>query len=94
MFHINGTLRVVPTFHEFVSYLVSRPPQEYDPHWRPVSLQCGLCHINYTAVVLTETYNEDLHYIMSGASQVHNFTATQLTTERSFLSFDGIRSTP
>ncbi|XP_063858457.1 carbohydrate sulfotransferase 11-like isoform X3 [Scylla paramamosain] len=76
MFHINGTLRVVPTFREFVSYLVSRPPQEYDPHWRPVSLQCGLCHINYTAVVLTETYNEDLHYIMraSGMDQLVDMT--------------------
>lgn len=67
MYHINGTLRVVPTFREFVSYLVSRPPEEYDPHWRPVSLQCGLCHINYTAVVLTETYDEDMRYVMSAS---------------------------
>lgn len=70
MYHINGTLRVVPTFREFVSYLVSRPPEEYDPHWRPVSLQCGLCHINYTAVVLTETYNEDIRYVMRCVSPV------------------------
>ncbi|KAG0728945.1 SET and MYND domain-containing protein 4 [Chionoecetes opilio] len=71
MYHINGTLRLVPTFREFASYLASQPPQEYDPHWRPVSLQCGLCHINYSALVLTETYNEDVGYVMreSGLDQ-------------------------
>ncbi|XP_050716915.1 carbohydrate sulfotransferase 11-like [Eriocheir sinensis] len=76
LYNINGTLRVVPTFREFVSYLVSRPPEEYDPHWRPVSLLCGLCHVQYTAVVLTETYNEDMLYVMraSGLGQAVNAT--------------------
>ncbi|XP_050716914.1 carbohydrate sulfotransferase 11-like isoform X2 [Eriocheir sinensis] len=64
LYAAEGALRVVPTFREFVSYLMSRPPEEYDPHWRPVSLLCGLCHVQYTAVVLTETYNEDMLYVM------------------------------
>lgn len=64
MFFINGSVRLVPTFTEFVRFLVEQPPQEYDPHWMPISLLCGVCYINYTAVVHIETFLPDMKYIM------------------------------
>ncbi|KAK4312897.1 hypothetical protein Pmani_015721 [Petrolisthes manimaculis] len=65
LFHVNGTLKIVPTFHEFVQYLVEKlVPQEYDPHWKPIHLLCSLCNLNYTDIVHMETYDEDIHYVM------------------------------
>lgn len=64
IFHSDGTLKILPTFSEFISYLVTISPQKYDPHFIPVSVQCAVCHIDYNTVLLTETFSEDLEYMM------------------------------
>ena len=34
-----------PTFKEFISFLVNTPVSQYDPHWKPMYIQCLPCHI-------------------------------------------------
>ena len=34
-----------PTFKEFVQFLVDTPVSQYDPHWKPMFIQCLPCHI-------------------------------------------------
>ncbi|KAG7171096.1 Carbohydrate sulfotransferase 14-like 2, partial [Homarus americanus] len=65
IFNVAGRIQVIPTFKEFVSFLVEEEIQEYDDHWTPISYTCGLCYINYTAIIHTETYQDDIRYIMS-----------------------------
>ncbi|XP_042218249.1 carbohydrate sulfotransferase 11-like [Homarus americanus] len=64
IFNVAGRIQVIPTFKEFVSFLVEEEIQEYDDHWTPISYTCGLCYINYTAIIHTETYQDDIRYIM------------------------------
>ncbi|XP_042886369.1 carbohydrate sulfotransferase 11-like [Penaeus japonicus] len=59
----NGT-RILPSFEEFVKYITSVAPESHDPHWRPVTMQCGACYVNYTVIAHAETLNEDLGYIL------------------------------
>ncbi|ROT69630.1 putative carbohydrate sulfotransferase 14-like isoform X3 [Penaeus vannamei] len=61
--HANGT-RIMPSFEEFLRYIVSVAPEAHDPHWRPIALQCGACFVNYTLIAHAETLNEDLGYIL------------------------------
>ncbi|XP_063591440.1 carbohydrate sulfotransferase 10-like [Penaeus indicus] len=59
----NGT-KVMPSFEEFLRYIASVAPESHDPHWRPITLQCGACYVNYTLIAHAETLNEDLGYIL------------------------------
>ncbi|KAK8740122.1 hypothetical protein OTU49_003051, partial [Cherax quadricarinatus] len=64
LYNTDGSVKVVPSFSEFLSFIVDEEPQDFDPHWMPIYQACGLCHVNYTAVVHTETFLEDIQYIM------------------------------
>ncbi|KAK3888297.1 hypothetical protein Pcinc_007636 [Petrolisthes cinctipes] len=63
-FHPNKTLKIVPTFSEFIEYLTLKKPTFYDQHWKPITLVCSICQINYTHVIRMETFTEDLLTLM------------------------------
>lgn len=54
----------VPTFPEFVDFLLDTQVEEYNEHWLPFYLLCTPCHLNYTLVAKTETIEEDSRYIL------------------------------
>nr|XP_045593467.1 uncharacterized protein LOC123755051 isoform X2 [Procambarus clarkii] len=64
LYNIDGSVKVVPSFSEFLNFIVDEEPQDFDPHWMPVSQSCAPCHIKYTDVVHTETFLDDIQYIM------------------------------
>ena len=37
---------------------------EINPHWRPYSSSCSMCHIKYDVIGQLETFNEDMRYII------------------------------
>ncbi|XP_069951080.1 carbohydrate sulfotransferase 13 isoform X2 [Cherax quadricarinatus] len=58
------SLRKEPTFREFVHYLLDTDVEEYDEHWRPVSLLCTPCHIRYDIIAKMETLSKDADFIL------------------------------
>ncbi|CAL4077537.1 unnamed protein product, partial [Meganyctiphanes norvegica] len=60
IFYTNNTLRIIPTFQEFVRFLVQDPVEKMDPHWKPIYSHCGACTVHFTHVVHMETFTEDL----------------------------------
>ena len=54
----------VPTFKEFVSYLLETTFSKFNEHWLPYFLLCTPCHVRYNVIGKTETINEDSSYIM------------------------------
>lgn len=64
MIHTNGSFAIKPSFDEFVEYIVASTPEHSDSHWIPVFDQCGVCFVNYTHIVLGETFLEDIKLIM------------------------------
>ena len=54
----------VPTFKEFVSYLLETSVATYNEHWLPYFLLCTPCHVQYNIIGKTETINEDSREIM------------------------------
>ena len=49
----------VPTFSEFVSYLLDTQVEDYNEHWLPYYLLCTPCHLNYTVIAKTEDIQGD-----------------------------------
>ncbi|KAK4292365.1 hypothetical protein Pmani_034866 [Petrolisthes manimaculis] len=78
-FHRNKTLKIIPTFSEFVEYLTLKVPHNYNTHWKPISLVCSLCKINYTHVIRMETYTEDLQTLMRMTGMDQKVNKSHLT---------------
>ncbi|XP_064091082.1 carbohydrate sulfotransferase 10-like isoform X2 [Macrobrachium nipponense] len=57
--------RDVPTFWEFVQYLISTPVWEYNEHWRPYYLTCSPCHHHYNFILHLETLQDDAEYLVN-----------------------------
>lgn len=53
-----------PTFREFIQYLLDTDVEEYDEHWRPISLLCTPCHIKYDVIAKMETLSKDADFIL------------------------------
>jgi len=49
----------MPSWWEFVQYLLSTPPSSYDEHWIPVSKYCSPCSLHYTRILHSETIQEE-----------------------------------
>lgn len=49
----------VPTFPEFVDYLIGTPVTQYNEHWQPFYIICSPCEINYNIILKLESIDED-----------------------------------
>ena len=55
----NCRYKGIPTFPEFVDYLLSTDVEMYNEHWLPYYLLCTPCHLNYTVIAKTEDIADD-----------------------------------
>ena len=56
-----------PTFIETVHYILNTPkePMKYsEPHYRPISHWCYVCHHRYDYVIKMETFQRDIDYVL------------------------------
>ena len=62
---------VVPTFQQFVQFLLQTQASDYNQHWRPYFMQCTPCIANYSAVVrLEREEDQQLVLQLSGLEKV------------------------
>nr|XP_040572016.1 carbohydrate sulfotransferase 14-like [Lepeophtheirus salmonis]XP_040572017.1 carbohydrate sulfotransferase 14-like [Lepeophtheirus salmonis] len=59
------TIDRIPSFNDFVQYIVNGNSISIDSHWTPYSLQCDPCSIKYDAIIKTETMMKDFTYIQT-----------------------------
>lgn len=55
----------MPTFSEFVDYLISTPVFDYNEHWLPYYLTCTPCHHHYAVILHLETLEDDTRYLVN-----------------------------
>ena len=51
-------------FNEFL-WLITKSGMRGDPHWTSYQKQCTPCDIHYNFIGKLESFNKDLHYIMT-----------------------------
>ncbi|XP_063864710.1 carbohydrate sulfotransferase 11-like [Scylla paramamosain] len=56
--------RDVPTFKEFVEYLVVTPVWKYNEHWRPYYLTCAPCHQRYSIIMKLDSIELESNYLV------------------------------
>ena len=62
---------IVPTFNQFVEFLLDTPIDSFNPHWRPYYLHCSPCLGNWTTIVkLEETAEMNYLMEMTGLSRI------------------------
>ena len=52
-------LSIVPTFQEFVGWLLVIPPKKYDVHWNRYSDHCSPCSIHYDTVIKMDNLSKE-----------------------------------
>ena len=53
------------TFSDFLEYILELSPRRLNQHWRPISMVCDPCHVEYDKIIKLETQKEDLREIFS-----------------------------
>jgi hypothetical protein len=57
--HHQHKLSIVPTFQEFVEWLLVIPASKYDVHWNRYSDQCSPCIIHYDFVTKMDSFSKE-----------------------------------
>ena len=58
----------MPSFPQFVSYLLNTPPPDYNYHWFPYWMHCQFCHNKFSVIGMFETIKEDIEYIINDSN--------------------------
>ena len=69
----------VPTFKEFIDYIVDTPVDQYDRHWMPTYFVCHPCSIKYDIIAKTENMEEDSQIILKNLELNTVLTKTRVT---------------
>lgn len=54
----------VPTFAEFVDYLIATPVWEYNEHWLPYYMTCTPCHQRYGIIMYLDSLSVEAKYLV------------------------------
>lgn len=58
---VHGTFRTVdlPSWWEFIQYIIETSPVRYDEHWKPISLYCSVCSFTFNYILHFENIIEE-----------------------------------
>nr|XP_012224992.1 PREDICTED: carbohydrate sulfotransferase 11-like isoform X2 [Linepithema humile] len=66
MFLTDRKLKIVPSFREFLEWLLKQPPGHDDVHWTPYHTHCAVCDVSYNFILKLDEYTfGDVNYILS-----------------------------
>lgn len=54
----------VPTFAEFVDYLIATPVWEYNEHWLPYYMTCTPCHYRHDIIMYLDSIAKEGKYLV------------------------------
>ncbi|XP_032663147.1 carbohydrate sulfotransferase 11-like [Odontomachus brunneus] len=59
-------LKVIPSFREFLEWLLRQPPEHDDVHWDRYYTHCAICDVNYNFILKLDNYTlGQINYILS-----------------------------
>lgn len=66
-------LKLIPSFKEFVVWLLQQDSTKDDPHWNQYHRHCSLCSIQYDYVLKLDNYTQnEIDYIFSRMGLKYN----------------------
>eukprot|EP00092_Neocalanus_flemingeri_P032094 GFUD01034882.1.p1 GENE.GFUD01034882.1~~GFUD01034882.1.p1 ORF type:complete len:436 (-),score=99.92 GFUD01034882.1:116-1423(-) len=66
--------RSLPSWWEFVQYILHTSPSSYDEHWKPASLYCSVCSFPYNYILHFENIQQEEKFFaqeMSASDLIH-----------------------
>jgi len=61
----------LPSWWEFVQYLLHTSPARYDEHWKPVSTYCAPCSFSFTRILHFENIQQEERFLAEEMSASH-----------------------
>ena len=66
----------VPTFNQFVQYVLSKPYGKWDRHYEIMWRRCNVCQIKYDFVGKLESFDRDVDQVYKYVSQLYQISAS------------------
>ena len=73
LFQVTDT---VPTFNQFVQYVLSKPYGKWDRHYEIMWRRCNVCQIKYDFVGKLESFDRDVDQVYKYVSQLYQISAS------------------
>ncbi|KAL6424416.1 hypothetical protein ACFW04_009886 [Cataglyphis niger] len=66
IFLANKRLKIVPSFREFLEWLLKQPPDYDDDHWAQYYTHCAVCDTSYNFILKLDEYTfGEVNYVLS-----------------------------
>ncbi|KAK4327692.1 hypothetical protein Pmani_001843 [Petrolisthes manimaculis] len=62
-----------PKFTEFVDYLINTSLDDFDEHWKPITLLCQVCSISYDYILKYENFKEEVDFLVESLQKERRF---------------------
>merc|ERR1711915_458707 len=49
----------MPSWWEFVQYIIETDPIKYDEHWKPINMYCSICSFSYNYILHFENMQQE-----------------------------------
>lgn len=57
---------MVPSFREFLEWLLKQPPNNYDVHWAQYHTHCAVCNVRYNFILKLDEYTfGEINYVLT-----------------------------
>ena len=66
----------IPTFEQFVQYILSMPYRNWDRHYEIMWRRCNVCQIKYDFVGKLESFDHDVKQVYKYVSQLYQTSAS------------------
>ncbi|XP_020282021.1 carbohydrate sulfotransferase 11-like [Pseudomyrmex gracilis] len=65
IFSPDRRLKIVPTFREFLEWLLKQPPRHDDVHWAQYHTHCAVCNVSYNFILKLDDYTlGEINYVL------------------------------
>lgn len=59
-------LKIIPSFREFLTWLLRQPPDHDDVHWAQYHTHCAICNVSYNFILKLDEYTlGEVNYVLS-----------------------------
>ncbi|XP_057328139.1 carbohydrate sulfotransferase 11-like [Microplitis mediator] len=66
IFYNDRRLKLIPTFKEFITWLLEQPDEQDDPHWSKYQSHCSICQMPFDYIIKLDNYTtSDVNYLFT-----------------------------
>ncbi|KAF7993393.1 hypothetical protein HCN44_007896 [Aphidius gifuensis] len=90
IFHIDRRLKIIPTFEEFIIWLLQQSEDDDDEYWNQYNSHCAVCQMTFDYILKIDSsiFKQDFNYILSNFKDNLKLNKLKLLSENKSTDFN------